>query len=80
MLVSTKPGLTQFWLESTPMTNLLVLLDGVEDAEAGVAGGGEDDVRALADLRHRQLLALARVVPGRLGDADVVRDDPDRRD
>ena len=22
MLVSTKPGLTQFWLESTPMTNL----------------------------------------------------------
>src|SRR5947209_4823375 len=58
---------------------LLVLLGGVEDAQSRVAGGGEDDVRPLADLGHGQLLALARVVPRRLGDADVVLDHHDLR-
>ena len=31
-------------------------LDGIERAEPGVAGGREDDVRALGDLRERSSL------------------------
>src|SRR5436309_2135845 len=52
-----------------------LLLDGVERAEAGVARGGEDNVRALAYLREREFLALARIVPGSVRHADVVDDD-----
>src|SRR5215213_7071570 len=59
----------------TPLRVFAGLLDRVEGAEARVAGGGEDDVGALAYLRQRQLLALARVVPRAVGDADVVDDD-----
>ena len=35
-----------------------LFLDGVERAEARIAGGGEDHVGALRDLRERQLFAL----------------------
>src|SRR6187549_3375556 len=58
---------------------LAALLGGVEGAEPRVAGRGEDHVRALADLSDRQLLALARVVPCRIGHPDVVLDDADAR-
>src|SRR5919107_1503650 len=60
-----------------PLRVAPLLLDRVEDAEAGVAGGREYNVRALAYLRERQLLALARVVPRAVGDADVVVYDVD---
>src|SRR5690242_14910260 len=39
----------------------LLLLGGVDRAEAALAGGGEDDLRALVDLVQRQLLALRLV-------------------
>ena len=55
-------------------------LDGVERAKPGIARGREDHVRALRNLRERQLLAPARVVPRRVGHADVVLDDADVRD
>ena len=73
------PGLDPVLVGVDADDELVVLLGGVENPQTRVAGGGEDHVRPLADLGHRQLLALARVVPRRLGDADVVLDDPDLR-
>src|SRR3984893_1972618 len=51
------------------------LLDRIERPQPGIAGRREDDIRALADLGERELLALPRIVPGGVGDAHVVLDD-----
>src|SRR5437588_2102502 len=48
------------------------LLDRIECAESGVSRGSEDDISAFADLCQRDLFAFAGIVPGSIGDADVV--------
>src|SRR5688500_16026295 len=54
-----------------------LLLDGIERTEAGVARSREDDVRAFSDLCERKFFAFARIVPCRIGDADVILDHAD---
>src|ERR1051325_6351345 len=56
-----------------------LLLDRVESAEAGVAGGGEDHISAFTDLREREFLAFAGIVPRAVSDAHVVFDHADLR-
>src|SRR6267378_475373 len=48
------------------------LLHCVESAEAGVTGRGEDHVCTFADLRQRDFFALAGIVPGGIGDTNIV--------
>src|SRR5262245_10026638 len=61
------------------MTTATFRLGALGGHQPRVAVGGEGVVVTLGDLRRRQLLALARMVPGRLGDADVVLVDADLR-
>src|SRR5205807_2473802 len=48
------------------------LFDCVESAKSGISRGGEDHISAFADLRQRDLFPFARIVPGSIGDADIV--------
>src|SRR5689334_10317793 len=48
------------------------LFDRIESAESGITRCGKNHVRALADLRQRDLFSFARIVPRRIGDADVI--------
>src|SRR5262249_39078570 len=58
---------------------LVVSLGGVEHSQPRIAGGLEDHVRALLVLGVGQFASLARIVPSRVGDADVIAQDPDGR-
>src|SRR5262249_8609383 len=60
-------------MSSAPILSSL-LLDGVERTQAGVAGRGEDHVGAFGDLGQRKFLALARIFPRGIVDADVILD------
>src|SRR5207248_9951233 len=44
----------------------------IESAKSGISRGGEDYIGALADLRESDLFPFARIVPGGIGDADIV--------
>ncbi len=58
------PGCRWFWLESTPIASLPRSLGGLQDADAGRAGRGIDDVDAAIELALGELGAAARIVPG----------------
>src|SRR5882724_1684274 len=48
------------------------LLDRVESAQARIPGGSENHVSAFVNLGQGDLFSLTGIVPGRVGDADVV--------
>src|SRR5262245_44802573 len=53
------------------------LLDRIERAETRIPRRREDDIRPFVHLCERQLFAFARIVPCRVGDADIILDDLD---
>src|SRR5438067_10372421 len=53
------------------------LFDGIKSAEPRISRGGENHVRAFANLGQRSLFAFAGIVPRRVGDADVILNDLD---
>src|SRR5262245_51960390 len=58
------------------LTVFPVLFDSIECAEARIAGCSEDHISTLFDLSSRQFLAFDGIVPGCIGHADVIGDDP----
>src|SRR5207244_7938331 len=50
------------------------LFNGIKSTKTRVAGRGENYIRAFTDLRQRNLLALARIIPRAISNADVVLD------
>ena len=57
-IVSPMPGIVSYWSASTPMKSALPSCAAFAAAEAGLAGGGEDDVSTLAHERLGGLVAL----------------------
>src|ERR1044072_9569065 len=55
------------------------LLDRIESPETGIARGGKDHIGAFTDLRERNLFSLSRIVPCRIGDANIILNDLDVR-
>src|SRR3984893_5214188 len=56
----------------SPAVLFALLLHRVKRSKTGIARCRKDHVSAFADLSQRKLLALSRIVPGAVGNANVI--------